>query len=124
MLTLTSSDGVTFEVPKTVACQSETIRRICSDIEDDAITIPLIDISSIILRELIQYLETSITDEWIAFKNFKAQLVNVDLEKLKAFVKAAAFLELHDLAEVAAETIKPMFNTDNKDSIIRAFPNF
>nr|XP_016499231.1 PREDICTED: SKP1-like protein 11 [Nicotiana tabacum] len=120
MLTLTSSDGETFEVPRAVAFQSGTIRRICSGIED-AGTIPLINISSIILPELIQYLETSIADEWNAFKNFKAQLVNADLEKLKAFVRAATFLELPNLANAAAEAIKPMVNTDYEKSITQAF---
>ncbi|CAL9125494.1 unnamed protein product [Musa textilis] len=115
IVTLVSSDEVKFEVDMAVANQSEMIKNLISDMEDnvDEFVVPLLNVSGLVLAKVIQYwkqhAEVNDKEQLDAFDRL---FVDMQKEQLFDVLIAVNFLEsrplLNLLCKAIADNVKDM----------------
>lgn len=135
-LKLQSTDGEIFEVDVEITKCSVTIKTMLEDLgieEDDEEVVPLPNISSTILRKVIQWAtyhkddpapppidhkkETTADD----ISSWDADFLNVDNQTLTKLILAANFLEIQGLLTLCCKTAllkRSMAKTLNKSAIL------
>ncbi|RZC64081.1 hypothetical protein C5167_025830 [Papaver somniferum] len=124
MVTLKSSDGVTFDVEESVALQSQTIKHM---IEDDCADngIPLPNVTSKILAKVIEYCRKHDGDadekDKDEAKNWDADFVKVDQNTLFDLILAANYLNVKELLDLTCQTVADMIKDKTPEEIRKTF---
>ncbi|KAL5752432.1 hypothetical protein ACOSP7_022619 [Xanthoceras sorbifolium] len=138
-ITLTSSDGESFEVEEVVANESQTIKHM---IEDDCANsgIPVPNVTSKILAKVIEYCKkhvesaaktgdrsssnnnnsasAAVDDE---LKNWDAEFVKVDQATLFDLILAANYLNIKGLLDLTCQTVADMIKGKTPEEIRKTF---
>ncbi|KAK0605289.1 hypothetical protein LWI29_025062 [Acer saccharum] len=131
-ITLTSSDGESFEVDQVVAVMSQTINHM---IEDDCANsgIPVPNVTGKILAKVIEYCKKHVesadktndrnnsataADE---LKNWDAEFVKVDQATLFDLILAANYLNIKELLDLTCQTVADMIKGKTPEEIRRTF---
>ncbi|TXG59836.1 hypothetical protein EZV62_014409 [Acer yangbiense] len=131
-ITLTSSDGESFEVDQVVAVLSQTINHM---IEDDCANsgIPVPNVTGKILAKVIEYCKKHVesTDKTIDrsnsataaddLKNWDAEFVKVDQATLFDLILAANYLNIKGLLDLTCQTVADMIKGKTPEEIRRTF---
>ncbi|KAH7566235.1 hypothetical protein JRO89_XS08G0122300 [Xanthoceras sorbifolium] len=127
-ITLTSSDGESFEVEEVVANESQTIKHM---IEDDCANsgIPVPNVTSKILAKVIEYCKKHVesaakTGDRSSSNNNNSASAAVD-DELKnwdaEFVKAANYLNIKGLLDLTCQTVADMIKGKTPEEIRKTF---
>ncbi|KAK4751315.1 hypothetical protein SAY87_004797 [Trapa incisa] len=122
MITLTSNDGVNFEVDEIVAMESETKAIIGDCCLDDSIPIPMVD--SEILSKVLEYCKKHTespkptTEE---LKAWDAGFVKVDTGTLVGLTMAASYLEMQGLFDLMCSAIADLMRGKTPEEIREMF---
>ncbi|KEH23694.1 SCF ubiquitin ligase, SKP1 component [Medicago truncatula] len=126
-ITLKSSDNETFEVPEAVALESQTIKHM---IEDDCTDngIPVPNVTGQILAKVIEYCKKHVdaesSDEKPSeddLKNWDAEFVKVDQDKLFDLILAANYLNIKSLLDLTCQTVADMIKGKTPEEIRKTF---
>ncbi|KAL8115776.1 SKP1-like protein 1A [Apium graveolens] len=129
MISLMSSDNETFEVPESVALESQTIKHM---VEDDCAntTIPLPNVTGSILAKVIEYckhhVEAPKAEDGAAkpdedLKAFDADFVKVDQATLFDLILAANYLNIKSLLDLTCQTVADMIKGKTPEEIRKTF---
>ncbi|KAG5357842.1 E3 ubiquitin ligase complex SCF subunit sconC [Yarrowia sp. B02] len=138
MVTLVSSDGVSFNVEKKVASRSQLLLNMMEDIGDDAGEIPVPNVSSNVLKKVIEYctyhqndpLPAAGDDEGSSAADKKKSTViddwdynflQVDQEMLFEIILTANYLDIKPLLDVGCKTVANMIKGKTPEEIRRTF---
>ncbi|KAI3864933.1 hypothetical protein MKW92_005950 [Papaver armeniacum] len=113
MVTLSSSDGVPFDVEEAVALQSQTIKHMIEDgCADNGI--PLTNVTSNILAKVLEYCKKHVGDipkgndgkvEDLELQKWDAEFVEVDQDTLLDLILAANYLNIKHLLNLTCQTV-------------------
>ncbi|KAI9165647.1 hypothetical protein LWI28_017986 [Acer negundo] len=131
-ITLTSSDGESFEVDQVVAVLSQTINHM---IEDDCANsgIPVPNVTGKILAKVIEYCKKHVesadktndrnnsTTSADDLKNWDAEFVKVDQATLFDLILAANYLNIKGLLDLTCQTVADMIKGKTPEEIRRTF---
>ncbi|KAG2365741.1 Skp1 family, dimerization domain-containing protein [Suillus spraguei] len=137
MVHLVTSDNVEFVVDKEVVERSVLIKNMLEDVGESDQSIPLANVSSIVLRKVIEYCEhhrgeplpsadadqnqdetrkrTTDISEW------DQKFITVDQEMLFEIILAANYLDIKSLLDVGCKTVANMIKGKTPDEIRRLF---
>ncbi|KAI4970387.1 hypothetical protein ZWY2020_001301 [Hordeum vulgare] len=143
-ITLKSSDGEEFDVDKTVAMESQTLRHMIEDeCTDNAIPLP--NVTSKILSKVIEYCNQHVqarpkpTDSAVAdaatnsstcgpcanytvdMKSWDAELIKVDQATLYDLILAANYLDIKGLLDLTCQTVADMIKGKTPEEIRKTF---
>ena len=134
---LQSSDGETFEVDVAIAKASITIKTMLDDLgmnEDDDEVVPLPNVSSSILKKVIQWAtyhkdDPPLSDDEEDIKErrtddipqWDADFLKVDQGTLFEIILAANYLDIQPLLEVSCKTVANMIKGKTPEEIRRMF---
>ncbi|KAK2378942.1 SKP1 protein 1B [Trifolium repens] len=130
-ITLKSSDGESFEVDKAVALELQTIKHMIEDNCADVNEIPLPNVTSKILINVIEYckkhLEVARSEEDKSCSNendlkvWDADFIKVDNDTLCKLFSAAIDLKIKSLQDFIHNTITDMMKGKTPDEIRKLF---
>ncbi|KAG2077958.1 E3 ubiquitin ligase SCF complex, Skp subunit [Suillus decipiens] len=137
MVHLVTSDNVEFVVDKEVVERSVLIKNMLEDVGESDQSIPLANVSSTVLRKVIEYCEhhrgeplpsadadqnqdetrkrTTDISEW------DQKFITVDQEMLFEIILAANYLDIKSLLDVGCKTVANMIKGKTPDEIRRLF---
>ncbi|KAG1770368.1 Skp1 family, dimerization domain-containing protein [Suillus subaureus] len=137
MVHLVTSDNVEFVVDKEVVERSVLIKNMLEDVGESDQSIPLANVSSAVLRKVIEYCEhhrgeplpsadadqnqdetrkrTTDISEW------DQKFITVDQEMLFEIILAANYLDIKSLLDVGCKTVANMIKGKTPDEIRRLF---
>ncbi|ORZ32092.1 Skp1 family, dimerization domain-domain-containing protein [Catenaria anguillulae PL171] len=140
MVKLTSSDNETISVDKQVAIRSVLLKNIIEDTgdagDDDAIPIPIPNVTARVLKKVIEYCEhhkndplpepeedevaeerrrSDDIDEW------DAEFINVEQEMLFEIILAANYLDIKPLLDLGCKTVANMIKGKTTEEIRKTF---
>ncbi|XP_044970855.1 SKP1-like protein 1 isoform X2 [Hordeum vulgare subsp. vulgare] len=142
-ITLKSSDGGEFDVDKTVAMESVTLRHMIEDeCADNAIPLP--NVNSKILSRVIEYCkqhvqarpkpaDSTAADASSSFalaaapaptvdmKNWDAEFIKVDQATLYDLILAANYLDIKGLLDLTCQTVADMIKGKTPEEIRKTF---
>ncbi|KAI5010133.1 hypothetical protein ZWY2020_012270 [Hordeum vulgare] len=142
-ITLKSSDGEEFDVDKTVAMESQTLRHMIEDeCADNAIPLP--NVNSKILSRVIEYCKQHVqarpkpADSGAAdassssapaaapaptvdMKNWDAEFIKVDQATLYDLILAANYLDIKGLLDLTCQTVADMIKGKTPEEIRKTF---
>ncbi|XP_042425706.1 SKP1-like protein 1 [Zingiber officinale] len=135
VVTLRSSDGELFVVDEVVAMKSQTIKNL---IEDDCAdsAIPLPNVTSDILLQVIEYCEKHVDDDATTasnssdddsrlaeeeLKSWDAEFVKVDQATLFDLILAANYLNIKGLLDLTCQTVVDMIKGKTPEEIRKTF---
>ncbi|KAK9813982.1 hypothetical protein WJX73_007845 [Symbiochloris irregularis] len=128
---LNSSDDQSFEVDKEVAYQSETVKNMIEDLNDETTNVPLPNVSGRILAKVIEYCKyhadvkakdgekpAKSEDD---VKNFDTEFVKVDQGTLFELILAANYLNIKNLLDLTCLTVANMIKGKTPEEIRKTF---
>jgi S-phase kinase-associated protein 1 len=137
MVHLVTSDNVEFAVEREVVERSVLIKNMLEDVGESDQSIPLANVSSAVLRKVIEYCEhhkgeplpsgdadqnqdetrkrTTDISEW------DQKFITVDQEMLFEIILAANYLDIKSLLDVGCKTVANMIKGKTPDEIRRLF---
>ncbi|KAI9081242.1 hypothetical protein K1719_036814 [Acacia pycnantha] len=128
IITLTSSDGESFDIDEAVAVESQTIKHL---IEDECATdgIPVPNVTSKILAKVIEYCkkhveaanseEKKVSDEDL--KTWDAEFVKVDQVVLFDLILAANYLNIKSLLDLTCRTVADLIKEKTPEDVRKIF---
>ncbi|CAN6604784.1 suppressor of kinetochore protein 1 [Trichomonascus vanleenenianus] len=134
MVKLKSSDGVTFDVDKKVAMKSVLLKNMIEDTGDDDTEIPIGNVSSNVLKKVLEYCEYHKDDpepnEEAAERSRKTaenisewdtKYLSVDQEMLFEIILTANYLDIKPLLEAGCKTVANMIRGKSPEEIRKTF---
>ncbi|XP_044970863.1 SKP1-like protein 1 [Hordeum vulgare subsp. vulgare] len=142
-ITLKSSDGEEFDVDKTVAMESVTLRHMIEDeCADNAIPLP--NVNSKILSRVIEYCKQHVQARpkpadsaaadassssspaaapapTVDMKNWDAEFIKVDQATLYDLILAANYLDIKGLLDLTCQTVADMIKGKTPEEIRKTF---
>ncbi|KAL5699548.1 SCF ubiquitin ligase complex protein SKP1b [Ranunculus cassubicifolius] len=125
LITLTTADGQSFDVEKSVVSVSETIKNI---IEDDCSDegIPLPNVTGPILAKVIEYCKKHVEasdggDKNEELKNWDAEFMKIDQAVLFDLIMAANYLNVKGLLDLTCQTVADMIKGKTPEEIRKTF---
>lgn len=125
-LQLLSSDGQTFDVDKSVACESITIMHMIEDMGDTGAPIPLPNVSSEYLARVIEYCyyhkkaaEESKPDDDV--KAWDTEFMKIDTVTIFELILASNYLNIKSLQDLACKTVADMIKGKTPAEIRETF---
>uniref|UniRef100_A0A7S1V748 SKP1-like protein n=1 Tax=Sexangularia sp. CB-2014 TaxID=1486929 RepID=A0A7S1V748_9EUKA len=127
---LTSMDDQEFEVEKSVAEMSVTIKNALEDIGDVGAPIPLPNVSSKILAKVIEFCTHHAAKDGADKKDSKnsdeidewdAEFCNVDQSTLFELILAANYLDIKPLLDLTCKTVANMIKGKSTEEIRKTF---
>ncbi|XP_044968919.1 SKP1-like protein 1 [Hordeum vulgare subsp. vulgare] len=141
-ITLKSSDGEEFDVDKTVAMESQTLRHMIEDeCADNAIPLP--NVNSKILSRVIEYCKQHVQARpkpadsaaadasssapaaapapTVDMKNWDAEFIKVDQATLYDLILAANYLDIKGLLDLTCQTVADMIKGKTPEEIRKTF---
>jgi S-phase kinase-associated protein 1 len=134
MVILTSSDNEPFNVDKEVAERSVLIKNMLEDVGESDAPIPLPNVTSKVLRKVIEWCEhhrndpqpaqddqddsrkrTTDIDEW------DQKFMDVDQEMLFEIILAANYLDIKSLLDVGCKTVANIIKGKSPEEIRKTF---
>lgn len=129
-INLLSSDNEEFKVDKEVAQKSVLIKNMLEDIGDDDAPIPLPNVTSKILKKVIEWCTHHKEDTVIEDRNetrntdideWDQKYMEVDQETLFDIILAANYLDIKPLLDVGCKTVANMIKGKSAEEIRRIF---
>ncbi|XP_057527240.1 SKP1-like protein 13 [Amaranthus tricolor] len=128
-ITLTSSDGVTYEIEEDVAVQIKTIHMFFEDLPVNGRKFPVPDVTGVTLGKVIEYCEKHVESpnsskpEYIQeLKKWDQEFVKgLDLSILFDVIEAADFLYVKSLLELTCEAVADMIRGKTPEEIRKTF---
>ncbi|OIV92674.1 hypothetical protein TanjilG_18025 [Lupinus angustifolius] len=126
-ITLTSSDGESFEVDEAVALQSQTIKHLVEDgCADNGIPLPNVtsNILALVVKYCNKHVEPSDSDKKSNDQDLRAwnaDFVKVDQATLFDLILAANYLDIKSLLDLTCEAVAEMIKGKSPEEIRRKF---
>lgn len=119
MVKLVSKDGDVFEMSTEDATHSEVLTRMIEDLDDNSKSIPLSEVSSAVLKIIIDYCQRpkEMTDEAELRKAF----VPEDQSRLFELIIAANYLDMKSLMDLTCKTVADMLKGKTPEQIMTTF---
>ncbi|GHJ88856.1 hypothetical protein NliqN6_5258 [Naganishia liquefaciens] len=138
MVTLSTNDGEKFEVDKQVAERSVLIKNMMEDIGADTEAIPLPNVSSSVLKKVLEWCEhhkndplpvatdaSDATEETrrrnIDISEWDGKFIQVDQEMLFEIILAANYLDIKPLLDLGCKTVANMIKGKTPEEIRKLF---
>jgi len=140
LITLTSSDGTSFKVEKSLIILSETIKNILSDMDDgEDITIPLPNVEGKYVPYIIEYLKlrennplseeekmkyekTPKHEQRTIVKPWEKDFVKeLDDETLSGLILASSYLDILDLRMLLCKTVATIITDSSEEQVRERF---
>ncbi|XP_044970851.1 SKP1-like protein 1 isoform X4 [Hordeum vulgare subsp. vulgare] len=120
-ITLKSSDGEEFDVDKTVAMESQTLRHMIEDVcADNAIPFP--NVNSKILSKVIEYCKQHVQARPKPdMKSWDVEFIKVDQATLYDLILAANYLDIKGLLDLTCQTVADMMKGKTPEEIRKTF---
>ena len=132
-ITLHSSDNEAFKVSEEVAYESQTIKNLLDDIEDDdgEMEVPLPNVTSQILAKVIEYCnyhvsarkqnegKPAVSEE--DRKKWDNEFVQVDQSSLFQLILAANYLNIASLLDLTCQTVANMIKGKSPEESRKTF---
>ncbi|EOA14410.1 hypothetical protein CARUB_v10027610mg [Capsella rubella] len=119
-ITLTSTEGVTFEVREAVALQSQKIADLVKDDRSDNVVVPLPNVKSMTLALVIEYCSKHVdgaSDEE-ELKEWDTEFMKFnDQTKLYDLLMAAYDLNIKSLCQLTCKTVADMIPYKSEDEL-------
>eukprot|EP01104_Vermistella_antarctica_P003021 TRINITY_DN13196_c0_g1_i1.p1 TRINITY_DN13196_c0_g1~~TRINITY_DN13196_c0_g1_i1.p1 ORF type:complete len:179 (-),score=65.05 TRINITY_DN13196_c0_g1_i1:317-799(-) len=132
-VTLQSSDGEEFTIERDVAVASVTVKNMLDDIGDSEATIPLPNVTGLILKKVVEYAEyhksnpTAVTDEKKEEKRtddiipWDQEFCKVGQNTLFELIMAANYLDIKPLLDLTCKTVANMIKGKSPEEIRKTF---
>ncbi|KDN53241.1 putative negative regulator sulfur controller-3 [Tilletiaria anomala UBC 951] len=134
MVKLSTSDGEEFTVERDVAERSVLIKQMLEDIGESDQAIPLPNVSSQVLKKVLEYCEHHRADPTPTVEEaeesrkrvtdigeWDQKFINVDQEMLFEIILAANYLDIKPLLDVGCKTVALMIKGKTPDEIRKLF---
>ncbi|KAJ9474992.1 Suppressor of kinetochore protein 1 [Pseudozyma hubeiensis] len=134
MVSLTTSDNEQFTVDRDVAERSVLIKQMLEDIGDTDQPIPLVNVSSNVLKKVLEYCSHHRGDppapaddaeesrrRTTDISDWDAKFIQVDQEMLFEIILAANYLDIKPLLDVGCKTVANMIKGKTPEEIRKLF---
>ncbi|CBQ69042.1 probable negative regulator sulfur controller-3 [Sporisorium reilianum SRZ2] len=134
MVSLTTSDSEQFTVDRDVAERSVLIKQMLEDIGDTDQPIPLPNVSSNVLKKVLEYCSHHRSDppapaddaeesrrRTTDISDWDAKFIQVDQEMLFEIILAANYLDIKPLLDVGCKTVANMIKGKTPEEIRKLF---
>ena len=139
-IVLTSADGTQFTVPREIAVQSVTVKNLLEDVSDTAVPIPLPNVDTSTLRDVVAYLghfhehprparegeQTRVGPDTVELTPWEREIFDqMETARLFLFILASNYLDVKDMLDASCysvagkikgkstEEIRALFNIKN-----------
>lgn len=132
-ITLQSNDEQTFKVKRDVISKSITIENMLQDIQDSETAVPLPNVTGVILKLVLQYLEHEHANPTVVSEDKKDEkrtddisewdqkFLEVDQPTLFHLILAANYLDIKSLLNVTCKTVANMIKGKTPEEIRKTF---